>query len=271
MPYVCSNLIVSEGDYNSHDKRLSICLSGNGFSFAETTTSGLLLTFGQAEGEHPHTITEATREIKAFFASVGINPLGYAATELVVQTDEHTWVPDELYVPSANRIYLNLVGGKSSQVVAVQCKEVASTSVFAADDQLLTAFKVALPGISVLNQHVKLLKFMSRSANHPVIATNWRKPAVDVAIFRDGRYLFSGSIPLAGSGEALFTIVELMKQHAADGPSTELVMMGEVGRDTYENFRPYFPSVTLFLGEATRFTNPAFKQLRTYRHALMLM
>lgn len=271
MSYVCSNLITSEGDYGSHDKRLSICLAANGFSFSETTASGLILTFGQAEGEHATTITEATREIKSFFTAIGINALGYASSQLIVPSEDHVWVPDELYVPSANRLYLGLVGSKATSVVSVPGKAIGATAVFAANDQLLTAFKVAMPGINVVSQHVKMLQFMPRSADHPVIASNWREGRVDIAIMDKGSYLYGNTLSFRSTDDALFLTVELMKQHGADGSKTEILMMGNVEREMFARFRPYFPVVTLYSGEAVNFSSPRFKSLRTYRHALLFM
>ena len=42
--YTCKTLIATEGDHVSQEKRLSICLEANGFSFSETTPTGKLLT-----------------------------------------------------------------------------------------------------------------------------------------------------------------------------------------------------------------------------------
>ena len=107
--YSCKTLIATSGYNVVQDKRLSICLGANGFSFSETTASDMLLTFGVAEGAHAATITDATRQVKAFFAEVGIQPLAYKSMELIVLSDESTWVPDELYSITANRQYLDVL------------------------------------------------------------------------------------------------------------------------------------------------------------------
>ena len=77
MAYLCKTLIATEDDSSAQEKRLSICLGADGFSFSVTTASHNLLTFGQAEGTHATSITDATRDIKAFFAETGIRPLGF--------------------------------------------------------------------------------------------------------------------------------------------------------------------------------------------------
>lgn len=270
MPYACRSLITTEGDFASHDKRLSICLKADGFSFSETTTAGQLITFGEAEGTHAAAITDATREVKSFFAEVGVRPLGYASAELIMLTDEHTWVPDELYSPQANRQYLKLVGGKSLSVMSCGCKAITSTSVYAGNEQLAMAFKVALPGLTVTNQHVKLVK-LAATSNNPLMVTHWREGRVDVAAFSDGRYQFGNTLFFDNEEEALFRIVEVMKTYGIESANTEMMMCGDVDRERFGRFRPYFPKTTLYGGEVKTGANEEFKRLRTYRHALILM
>ena len=271
MSYVSKTLITTEPEPAANDKRLSICLRADGFSFSTTTGDGMLLTFGEAEGGHARVMTAAIADIKAFFAEVGIRPLGYKSMELIVVSNHSTWVPDELYSSAANRQYLRLVGGDATSVMASPCPSLASTAVYSANDQLAMAFKVALPGLLVMNQHVKFVQLAPRSANHPVLLTYWREGRVDVAAFSAGRYLYGNTLSFDSRDEARFRIVEAMKTFNLDGPSTELLMCGDVDRELFAQLRPYFPTTTLYTGNATRFSNPAFKGLHTYRHALILM
>lgn len=270
--YRCKTLIVTEKEFASSEKRLSICLRSNGFSFSEVTLSGVLLTFGEAEGVHASSMTGVMADVKAFFASVGIRPLGYASMELIVLSDENVWVPDELYTPSANRQYLKLVGSIAATVMATPCKVLASTAVYVASDSLATAFKVALPGLSVVNQHVKLatLGFERRSEKHPVLVTHWREGVIDFAAFRDGRYIFGNTVRFASDSEAQFHTVEVLKIFGLENADTEMLMCGEVSRERFALLRPYFPMASLYTGSHTTFLNPAFKTLHTYKNALIL-
>ena len=77
MSYRSKTLIVTENEFAPSEKRLSICLRTNGFSFSELTASGVLLTFGEAEGEHSKAMTGVMADVTAFFNGVGIRPLGY--------------------------------------------------------------------------------------------------------------------------------------------------------------------------------------------------
>ena len=269
--YTCKTLIATTGDNVSQEKRLSICLEANGFSFSETTPSGELLTFGLAEGPHAVSITNATREVKAFFTESGVKPWGYKSMELIVLSDASTWVPDELYTMTANRQYLKLVGSNAVSVMNCHSSVLGSTAVFAGNEQLAMAFKVALPGLAVINQHAKMVRVKDMSKNHPVLFAYWRKGIVDVAACKDGKYLFGNSLKHKGREEAMFRLVEVMRAYGLDDGTAELMLCGDVDRDVYAMMRPYFPKTTLYGGEITRCANPEFKKLRTYRHALILM
>lgn len=270
--YSCKTLIVTEKEFASSEKRLSICLRSNGFSFSEVTLSGTLLTFGEAEGTHAGTMTGTMADVKAFFASVGIRPLGYAAMELVVLSEESVWVPDELYSASANRQYLKLTGSSAATILSSPCRTLSSTAVYAASDTLVTAFKVALPGLSVVNQHVKLASvgLEKRSVAHPLLVTHWHGSAIDFAAFRDGRYIFGNTIRFINERDAQYHTVEVLKSFDLENANTELMMCGEVGRERFALLRPYFPVASLYIGTHTAYLNPAFKTLHTYRNALIL-
>lgn len=269
--YRCKTLIATDGDFVSQEKRLSICLGANGFSFSETTASGMLLTFGEAEGKHAATITEATREVKAFFAEAGIRPLGYKGMELIVMSDASTWVPDELYAVTSNRQYLKLVGGDALSVMTCHGDAIGSTAVFACNDQLVMGFKVALPGLTVMHQHAKMVQLKERSKSHPLLFAHWREGMVDVTACKDGRYIFGNSLRYDGTDEAVFRLMEVVKACEMGGDSTELMLCGDVDREIFTMMRPYFPKTTLYGGEVTRFANDEFQKLRTYKYALILM
>ncbi|MGX8712270.1 MAG: DUF3822 family protein [bacterium] len=270
--YNCKTLITTEKEFASHEKRLSICLRPNGFSFSEVSLSEVLLTFGEADGAHAGSMTGVMADLKAFFNAVGIQPLGYHSLQLVILSNESTWVPDELYSPTANHQYLKLVGSDALSIMTAPCPTLASTAVFVASDTLAMAFKVALPGLSVVNQHVRLasMGIEKRSVNHPVLLTHWRNRMVDYAAFRDGRYVFGNTLRCANDNEALFHTVEILKSYGLENADTELLMCGDVDRERFAMLRPYFPLATLFTGTHTSFLNPEFKSLHTYRNALIL-
>ena len=269
--YACKTLIGTTNELASREKRLSICLGANGFSFTEATPGGELLTFGEAEGRHAATMTSVMADVKAFFAAAGIRPLGYAAMELIVLSDESTWVPDELYSSFSNRNYLRLVGSTPDMLMTCHSRALASTAVFAANEQVVTAFKVAMPGVAVMHQHAKMAQLAPRCSTHPVLLAFWRQGRVDVAAFREGRYLYGNTLRFANDNEAVYHLVEVMKTHGLEEPTTELLLCGDVDRDRYTMLRPYFPATTLFNGTFSRDRSPELRSLHAYRHALIMM
>lgn len=269
--YACKTLITTTNELASRQKRLSICLGADGFSFAEVTQTGQLLTFGQVEGQHAHTMTGVMADVKALFSTVGIHPLGYASMELVVISDESTWVPDELYSSLSNRNYLRLVGANPESVMTCHSKALASTAVFAANEQVVTAFKVAMPGVTVMHQHAKMALLAPRFTAHPVMLAYWRQGRVDVSLFSEGGYLYGNTLRWADENEAVYRLVELMKAYGMEDKGVELLLCGDVDRDRYMRLRPYFPQTTLFNGTVDRSQNPEFKSLHAYRHALILI
>ena len=267
MSYIKKTLLTTEACDAVHDKRLSISLTADGFSFSELSAQGELLAFGEAVGGHSPSMTDATRDIKAFFADAGVKPLGFRSMELMVMSDESVWVPDEVFSPAAARQYLKVVGGTSRQVMTAPSRQLASTAVFAADEGLATAFKVALPSLRVVNQHVRMASMPA--PGHPVLLTHWREGRVDLAAFADRRYVYGNTIAFTDENTLRFQLLEVVRTFGLERPDTELLMCGDVDRERFARFRPYFPKTTLFTG-CCRVGN-AFRQLHTYRHALILI
>ncbi len=269
MPYIKKTLLTTEACDAVHDKRLSISLTADGFSFSELSAQGDLLAFGEAVGGHAASMTDATRDIKAFFAEAGVRPIEFRRMELVVDSDESVWVPDEVYSAACNRQYLKVVGGGGRQVMTAPCRELASTAVFAFDEGLATAFKVALPGLTVMNQHVRMATLASMSKGHPLLIARWRGNKVDLAALADGRYLYGNTLEPADESTLRFQMVEVTRLFGIERPDTELLMCGDVDRELFAHFRPYFPKTSLFTGRCNVGTE--FRQLRTYRYALLLV
>lgn len=269
MPYIKKTLLTTEACDAVHDKRLSISLNADGFSFTELSAQGDLLAFGEAVGGHSASMTDATRDIKAFFSEAGIKPFGFRSMELMVQSDEHVWVPDEVFSAASMRQYLKLVGGEGRQPMSAPCRQLASTAVFSADDGLATAFKVALPSLKVINQHVRMASITGLGTDHPMLLGHWRGSRVDLAAFLDGRYVYGNTVAFTDESTLRFQLLEVVRTFGLERNDTELLMCGEVNRDRFAMYRPYFPKTTLYTGQCR--VGDAFRQLHTYRHALILI
>ena len=271
MSYISKSLTTAPNALASRDKRISICLAAGGFSFAELTSDGKLLTFGEAEGAHALTMTGIMADIKAYFASVGIKPLGYARMELVVMSDNSTWVPDELYSSLSNRRYLLLQGGAGEGIATYHSEPLQSTAIFSANEQVITAFKVALPGVNIIHQHGKLSQLSARFSAAPTIVAHLRRGRIDMAAFSEGQYVFGNTFSFNGKNEAVYHLVEVMKSYGLESDQTELQLCGEVDRTFYTASRPYFPHVELFCVIDNDSQAAEFQMFPSYRHALLLI
>ncbi|MBR1785465.1 MAG: DUF3822 family protein [Bacteroidales bacterium] len=271
MPYLCKSHIAASGGTSSRDKRLTVCLREDGFSFAETTPDGRLQSFGEAEGRHASTMTGTLADVKQFLGGVGIKPLGYARMQLVVMSRHSTWVPDELYSSASNRSYLRLAGVQPDGVAVCHSERLASTAVFSANEQTVTAFKVAMPGVSVMNQHALLAGLAPLFAGCAAIVSHWRDGLVDVAAFHDGRYLVGNTFACGTAEEAVYRLVDVMKSYSLEQAGARLLLCGKVDQQVYEACCPYFPEVDLFAGTGTPEQDAAFDGFPFYEHALLLI
>lgn len=267
MSYITKTLITSETRDAVHDKRLSICLAADGFSYTELSTQGELLAFGEAKGQHAGLMTDATRDIRQFFAEVGIRPIGFRRMELMVCSDENVWVPDEVYTTAANRSYLRLVGGSGQSVLTASCRDIASTAVFSAPDTITTAFKVALPGLTITSQHVRMTGCVRISGGKPMLLSHWRGNKVDIAAFSNGSYVYGNTLSFTDESTMAYQLVEIVRTLGLSDAA--MYMCGDVDRERFALLRPFFPRVELFTGSCN--IGPRFKNFRSYRHALLLI
>ena len=144
--------------------------------------------------------------------------------------------------------------------------------VFSAPYNIVTSFKVGMPGIDVYCQHALLVNemLMSRSTQHPVMLINIRDRVGDYVAFYNGQLLLSNSFSGENEEELLYHGIDLMKQLHLETPDMELTMCGNVNRDIYALFQRFFPNVTLYNGIPFDYQNPAFHNLHTYKYPLIL-
>ena len=275
MSYSTHNLISTPNEVPSYYKRLSICLNPNGFSFSRMTMQGMLLTFGETAIDLGLPMSKLTAELKAFFAEQHISPFDFEEMTLVVDADHSLWIPKDLYEPDHERDYMTpfftLPAGIGCG--SVLNKAVGAYCVFAAKTSVVTAFRIALPGIEVTCQQSLLAnqQLLQLSQKRPVILLHQRDGQGDFVICNNGRLLISNNYAIRNNEERLYRTLELMKTLQVEDSNLLLLLCGDVNRDTYASMRGFFPHIELYSGGQTRFINPEFKQLPAYRHVLALI
>lgn len=274
MSYRLNTLITSDIDVPSYEKRISICLLPNGFSFSIVSTKDVLLTVGVTEHQGATDMASLAADIKELFQTLNINPFGYDMVELVAPSSMATWIPDDLYEEDHKMDYLHVFGTvPASDAVFVDHSNVINAyNVFAADGTLVMAFKIAIPGIIVRSQQLKMVTAdtMKMSAHGPVVLMYVRQGFVDFAAFNAQQLLLTNTFEATSNSDLLCHALNIMHQLQIELPSTQLLMCGDVDRDTYAALRDYFPIVKLYNGRPLRFGNPEFQHLHTYSHALIL-
>ena len=269
-----TSIITTDKAVATDEQRLSICLRTNGFSFSTMTVGQELLTFGEADFELHRPISLLPQAVKSFFEENGIATFGYKDVRLIVPTEHCVWVPEHLYDTARDRHYLGMVTRveMGSGVFHAYSKCLGSYMVFAAPAEVVTAFRVAMPGIDVVCQHGVLADelLMKRSVQHPVVLMNVRDGAGDYEAFYNNQLLLSNTFTVNDEGELLYHALDVMKKLHLETPDMELAICGKVGRELYGLLQHYFPNVTLYTGHPFTYSNPEFQTFHSYRHVLVL-
>ncbi|MBR1793358.1 MAG: DUF3822 family protein [Bacteroidales bacterium] len=274
MSYSTNSYIGTPKEVPSYIKRLSICLTPNGFSFSRTAQQGILLTFGDVSMDMNRTMSELTSDLKAFFVSNDISPFDFEDMQLVIPSDQYVWIPKALFDESSKDVYLKSVftlpdgyGCFSSYNESVE-----AYNVFAANTGIETAFKIVLPGIEVYSQSSILATphLLDASAKVPVILLHQRQRMCDFLVCKDGKMLLSSSYEVSSDEERLFRALELMKGLQVEDHQMTLFICGDVDRNTYESLCNYFPQIRIYSGRPLGYKNPEFQVLRAYQHVLVL-
>ncbi len=274
MSYRITSLINTEKEMASYSKRLSICLTPNGFSFSRRTIQNLLLTFGEVECDFNQPMVQLTALIKDCCVALHISPFDFDTMDLFVPVSQSVWIPDALFDPDHERDYLGTVSAlpMGSALFTSHSDVLGACNVFVADNNIVTAFKIVLPGIDVHSQHQVLVssQLMFDSESHPVIVMHQRQDYCDFAVANNGKLLLSTTYVVHNADERLYRAIEVMKTLAIEQDDTELKLCGIVGREDYAAMRKFFPKVSLFNGVPMRFAIPEFQHLHTYQHVITL-
>ena len=273
MAYSTVSLINAAGSIAANDKRLSICLKPNGFSFSLIAANTLYMV-GEAEGTPSGTLTDVANDIKSYFGSLGIVSIDLKEAELVVPVATFTWVPDEVYTAVDDRNYLTLTGAEIGFEHVYTCHSdiLGAQLVFASVDSLITPFKIALPGIKVCCQYNKTVntQLATQCGDGNLALLNLRDGYADLTAYRKGKLELCRTVASANVDQLLFQTLETVKLFTLESDTFCLLLCGEADRDIYATLRPYFASVALYTGRKLTFATDEFRSLHTYRHALTL-
>lgn len=260
--------------YNATAIRLSICLRTNGFSFSLIDGNRTLCLQDQEDLSMALPLGQLAEQVKSSFAKRGITPLDLSGMRLVVPSRNFVWIPEHLFEVSRRQQYLDTVvdtGSSQGEIFHVFNKSLKAYHVFTADAKVVTAFKLALPGVDVHSQHSVLVveELMNRSQSHPVILLHLDSGRADLDAFYAGQLMISVSRPVDSVDDAIFFALGVIKQLHLETPDMELTLSGEVDRQSFAQMRPFFPRVTLFTGVPVYHPDPALPPVPTYKYPLL--
>lgn len=275
MLYRTTQIIDSDNQVPAYEKKLSICLNANGFSFSEISTGGKLLTVAQVEAIEPtQSLSENINALRSFFADAQMNVNSYDHVEQILIADHFVWIPDSLYEAGNEKQYLNFMNPlRLGMSVAVDHSDlIGAHMIFAYSSIVADAFKIVVPRIKTRTHHSKLVNdhLLKRSQTKPVIVMNVRDNELDFVVFNEGQLLLSNSYPFSNTDELLYHAINIMKNLRIETPTLELSICGHVDRSLFAELTHYFPNVTLYNGMSLTFANPAMQQFHTYREPLIL-
>lgn len=274
MSYKVTTVITSDKAVANNESRLSICLTANGFSLFVVDGRGMLDRFVEAEFDTRQPLAGLMHELNAIFSEVGISTFGFKSATLVVPTNYYVWIPAHLHESVRNRQYLKMVANPDYDlgVYHISVPLLKSVMVFCAPADVVTAFKLVIPGIDVHCQHSVLAhNWMTKNkSQHPVLLLHVRDGVGDFEAFFNRQLLLSNSFNIQQESELVYRAIELMKQLHLETPDMELSICGNVGREFFAMMQPYFPNVTLFAGPAAAVSHPQFRTFPAYRHVMLL-
>lgn len=269
-----TTVITTDKAVANNELRLSICLRPNGFSFSMMTLDRTLLTFGEADFDFALPMSKLPAAIKSFLTDSNIPTFGCKEVRFIIPSDHTVWIPEHLFDSSQCRRYIRMISEPNSRlgVYHALSERQHAYAVFTAPTDIVTAFKLALPGIDAVCQHSLLANetLSQRSAQHPVMLMNVRDGNGDYEAFFGQQLLLSNSYPAKDGNELLYHAIDVMKQLHIETPDMELLICGDVGREIFAELQHYFPNVALYTGLPFNYINPEFQTLHTYRHALLL-
>jgi hypothetical protein len=274
MSYITNSFISSDKEVPSYDKRISICLEANGFSFSIVSVQNELLTFGAISFEGPLSMSEAVNMIRNIWNEHNVVPFGFHELELVTASRHFVLVPDELYEQGDDRKYLEplvkIPFGLS--VFSAHNDDLGAQVVFTADTNLVSAFKIAMPGLKVRCQYNKLVNadLMKRSQMKSVMLLNMRKDSMDVIVYCNRKVQLVNSYASADTQEAIYNAVNVMKQLHLENAQLDVLICGDVDRECFGEMSRFLPNTDLYCGLPLTKSTVELQHLHTYHHALIL-
>lgn len=252
MAYTVQSFVSAGKELPSFEKNLSICLGTDGFSCAESSVKGELLSLGEVRFEGQPSMAEGILLVKQALADLHVSPMGMHAAQLVVNSDLFVWVPDSLYEMGKDRNYLSAVCDipMGMSIFSEHNDDVKAQAVFAFDNAWISAFRIAVPGIKVRCQHSAFANAdcMKSSDLKSVILVQVRQGRSDIMVLCNKKLQLSNTYAASSFDETVYHALNVTHQLRLNEADMEVLICGDVSRQQYDSLARFFPKVDLYKG-----------------------
>ena len=209
--------------------------------------------------------------LRGVIGECDIRTIGMASMELVVSSSKFVLIPEHLYEAGNNRTYLESVCHLDAGMTICSdfIESINAWSVFVADNNLVSACRIVLPGVKVRCQYAKLLdKYML--ADGDTLAVHVRKDASDYVLLHNGKPTLANTFACDGFDDTLYFALDIVSHAGIDASKLQVMLSGEVAYSDFDLLRHYFGDVKLNNGKPMRILEPEFQHLHNYRYVLAL-
>ena len=275
MSYTINNFITSDSRIQDGDKKLSICLSANGFSFSVISASGKLLAICDLDCDMPKSLVDKLRQLREIFAELNISLPNFGEIEVIETVSKFTWIPEHLYKNGSGRQYLQLVCtiDPKDDIEVEYSEKMQAYCVFVTQSSAIPVFKVLAPKMKHRCQHAILAEsshLSDKSKNKPVVAVNVREGFIDVVVFDDQKLLMDNTYVCTSKAELVFIVLNLIRNLQLRREQVEISLSGAVDREWYQYISPYFTKTTLNTGRPVSIEDDALRRVHIYKYALTI-
>jgi len=239
-----------------------------------TSVRDELLALGDVDCDLRVSMAALMADVKKAFAEVGIQPYGLKVSELVVNSRQFVWIPQHLYEEDRKNSYIESLTKVDAgmAVFADHNETVGADIVFTAENSVVSAFRVAIPGLAVRCQHSKLANaaVAENSDLKSVLIVNIRDKEADYVVFCNKKLQLSNTYACESTDEVVYHALNITKQlHLEDAMMTTAVC-GAVDREHFARMQKLFPNVALYLGRNLTVDAGEIQKAPLYKYAVVL-
>jgi hypothetical protein len=272
--YINNKIISDNIKTTDSQKKLSICLETNGFSFTVIDKNNKMLAFGDIACVFPETLSQIITLVKQVFANLGIEYSLMDEVELIVPSNKCTWIPESLFDTTHIREYFNVLSPLEVKetVFYTYSEKLQAYSVFTYVDVIVSAFKVVMPGIKVRSQQSKMLDtlLLEKSRMKSIVEIYVRKKEFEIAVFDNKSLVLSNIFKYGNNSDISYLILLVLKHLNINKDAMELYISGMVDRDMFTSVERFFPKVILYVGKKVDFSDNEMYRIPLYQYSMLL-